>query len=76
MTQQTKTPGAVRSDLKPYLVTWEIDVEATSSAGAAQTAWETLREHDSTATVFVVHSASSEPVCIDLAELTEDQTND
>jgi hypothetical protein len=61
-----------KARLKPYLVTWSIDVEAHSYEEAARLAQEIQRDRDSIATVFNVRCRGREQLVriIDL-EMTE-----
>lgn len=54
-----------------FIVTWEIDIfDAASPREAAQRAFDMMRKHDTTATVFTVieHDGSGEAVTVDLLE--------
>jgi hypothetical protein len=57
-----------------YLVTWEINIDATSPREAAELALQMQRDPNNTATVFQVwtEEADMEPDTIDLSEPEED----
>ncbi len=54
--------------LKKYLVTWEIDIEASTPEEAARKALEIQRDPSSIALVFVVKERDKPDVTVDLWE--------
>jgi len=51
-----------------YRVKWEIDIEDTTSEGAAEQALRIQRDHDSIATVFTVTDEFNREVTVDLSQ--------
>lgn len=54
--------------MKKYLVTWEIDIEASTPEEAARKALEIQRDPSSIALVFVVKERDKPDVTVDLWE--------
>lgn len=57
-----------RRDPDVYLVSWEIEVEASSAQGAAEEAFEIMQRDGTTATVFLVTAPDNSVTLHDLSE--------
>lgn len=58
--------------MKPYLVKWEIDIDADSPREAAEKAFEIQQRPGSTANAFVVYDKEGRRTLVDLEEEEDD----
>ena len=54
-----------------YLITWEIDADASTPEEAARSAWEAMRRPGSTTNVFKVIDEEGNETTVDLQEIME-----